>query len=140
MGLFSFTVTPSQLEKTMSKITSAKKPSEIVESSADTETASHNNQIPAIALAKFWLLEEGIAKKLGLRSTRSLNYQVLADHDRKNLFIALTKNDGAATTAGSGSIYFPSRHAWAHTKRANRSHQRPSRMPTNRSPATTLDS
>jgi hypothetical protein len=94
MGLFSFTVTPSQLEKTMSKITSAKKPSEIVESSADTETASHNNQIPAIALAKFWLLEEGIAKKLGLRSTGSLNYQVLADHDRKNLFIALTKNDG----------------------------------------------
>ena len=78
----------------MSKMTSAKKPSEIVEPSADAETPSANSYTPAIALAQFWLLEEGTAKKLGLRSSGSLSYQVLADHDRKNLFIALTKNDG----------------------------------------------
>lgn len=78
----------------MHKSTSAKKPSEIVEPSADAETPSTNNDIPAIALANFWLLEAGTAKKLGLRSAGSLSYQVLADHDRKNLFIALTKNDG----------------------------------------------
>ena len=78
----------------MNKSTSAKKPSEIVESSADVAPPSANTDIPAIALAKFWLLEEGTAKKLGLRSTGSLSYQVLADHDRQNLFIALTKNDG----------------------------------------------
>ena len=78
----------------MNKSTSAKKPSETIEPSADAETPSANTDIPAIALAKFWLLEEGTAKKLGLRSTGSLSYQVLADHDRKNLFIALTQNDG----------------------------------------------
>lgn len=78
----------------MNKSTSAKKPSEIVEPSADAAPPSANTDIPAIALAKFWLLEEGTAKKLGQRSTGSLSYQVLADHDRKNLFIALTKNDG----------------------------------------------
>ena len=78
----------------MNKSTSAKKPSEIVESSADANTPSTNTDIPTIALAKFWLLEDGTAKKLGLRSTGSLSYQVLADHDRKNLFIALTKNEG----------------------------------------------
>jgi hypothetical protein len=94
MGLFSSTAIPSQLKKTMSKITSTKKPSKIVESSADAETASANNRIPAIAFAQFWLLEEGIAKKLGPRSAGSLSYQVLADHDRNNLFIALTQNDG----------------------------------------------
>jgi hypothetical protein len=78
----------------MNKSTSAKKPSAIVETSADAETPSTNTDTPAIALAKFGLLDEGTAKKLGLRSTGSLDYQVLADHDRKNLFIALTKNDG----------------------------------------------
>lgn len=78
----------------MNKSTSAKKPSAIVETSADAETQSTNTDTPAIALAKFWLLDEGTAKKLGLRSTGSLDYQVLADHDRRNLFIALTKNDG----------------------------------------------
>lgn len=65
----------------MHKSTSAKKPSEIVEPSADAETPSTNNDIPAIALANFWLLEAGTAKKLGLRSAGSLSYQVLADHD-----------------------------------------------------------
>jgi hypothetical protein len=82
------------MEIPMNKSTSAKKPSEIVEPSADAETPSANTDIPTIVLAPFWLLEAGIAKKLGLRSTGSLNYQVLADNDRKNLFIALTKNDG----------------------------------------------
>lgn len=78
----------------MNKSSSAKKPSAIVELSAAAEASLANTDTLAIALAKFWLLEEGTAKKLGLRSTGSLNYQVLADHDRKNLFIALTKNGG----------------------------------------------
>jgi hypothetical protein len=83
---------PSQPENTMNKSTSAKKPSGIVEPSADPATPSANTDIPAIILAKFWLLAEGTAKKLGLRSTGCLSYQVLADHDRNNLFIALTAN------------------------------------------------
>jgi len=78
----------------MNKSTPAKKPSTNVEPSADAQTPSANTVIPLIALAQFWLLEAGSAKKLGLRSTGSLGYQVLADHDRKNLFIALTQNDG----------------------------------------------
>lgn len=78
----------------MNKSTSEKKPSVIVESAADAEPPSGNVEIPASPLAQFWLLEAGTAKKLGLRSTGSLSYQVLADHNRKNLFIALTKNDG----------------------------------------------
>jgi len=72
----------------MSKTTSPSKSPERIQASVANTKAS------ATALAKFWLLEEGITKKLGLRSTGSLNYQVLADQDRKNLFIALTKNDG----------------------------------------------
>lgn len=77
----------------MNKSSSAKKPYAIVEPSTAAATPAANTDT-AIALAKFWLLEEGTAEKLGLRSTGSLNYQVLADHERKNLFIALTKNDG----------------------------------------------
>jgi hypothetical protein len=84
----------SPTENTMNKMTSSKRPSEIVEPSADAETPSANTEIPTTVLAQFWLLKVGIAKKLGLRSTGSLSYQVLADHDRKNLFIALTQNDG----------------------------------------------
>lgn len=78
----------------MNKSTSAKQPSEIVAPSPDATAPATNSDIPAIALSPFWLLEAGTAKKLGLHSTGSLNYQVLADHDRKNLFIALTQNDG----------------------------------------------
>lgn len=62
--------------------------------SESVQPPSTNTDIPAITLTQLWLLEEGTAKKLGPRSTGSLSYQVLADQDRKNLFIALTKNDG----------------------------------------------
>lgn len=72
----------------MSKNTSPNK------SSANVQPSVADTDIPAIALAPFWLLEAGTAKKLGLRSTGSLSYQVLADHERKNLFIALAQNDG----------------------------------------------
>lgn len=78
----------------MNKSTSAKKPSSIVETSDDAACPSANNDTPAIVLAKFWVLEEGTAEKLGRSSAGNLHYQVLADHDRKNLFIVLTKNDG----------------------------------------------
>lgn len=82
-------------ENPLNKSTPAKQPSEIIAPPADATTSATNSDIPAITLAPFWLLEAGTAAKLGLHSSGSLSYQVLADHDRKNLFIALTQNDGA---------------------------------------------
>lgn len=78
----------------MNKSTSAKHPSEIATSPTEATAPATNSDIPAITLVPFWLLEAGTAKKLGLHSSGSLSYQVLADYDRKNLFIALTQNDG----------------------------------------------
>lgn len=78
----------------MSKSTSVKQPPEMVAPPADATAPATKSDIPAIALAPFWLLDAGTAKKLGLHSSGILSYQVLADHDRKNLFIALTQNDG----------------------------------------------
>jgi len=78
----------------MNKPTSVKKPLEMAEPSAEAATSADNPDIPTIALAQYWQLEAGTANKLGLHSTGSLSYQVLADRDRKNLFIALTQNDG----------------------------------------------
>jgi hypothetical protein len=78
----------------MNKSTSAKQPPEIAEPPADATAPATNSDVPESALAPFWLLEAGTAKKLGLNSSGSLSYQVLADRDRKNLFIALTQNDG----------------------------------------------
>lgn len=77
----------------MNKPTSAKNPPENVAPSRSAATPV-TIDLPAVALAKFWQLEAGTAKKLGLRSNGNLSYQVLADHGRRNLFIALTQNDG----------------------------------------------
>lgn len=77
----------------MNKPTSAKNPPASLTPSGSTATPV-TIDLPSVALAKFWQLEAGTAKKLGLRSTGNLSYQVLADHDRENLFIALTQNDG----------------------------------------------
>lgn len=78
----------------MNKSTSAKQASEMALLPADATAPTTTSDIQAVALAPFWLLEAGTAKKLGLHSSGSLSYQVLADHDRKNLFITLTQNDG----------------------------------------------
>lgn len=78
----------------MNKSNSVKNPSVMLGPSGDAATPTGGPDIPEIALAQFWLLESGTAKKLGLRSTGSLSYQILADRDYKNLFIALTENDG----------------------------------------------
>lgn len=78
----------------MNKSTSAKQPPEIAEPPTDATAPATNPEVHAIVLAPFWLLEAGTAKKLGMNSSGSLSYQVLADRDRKNLFIALTQNDG----------------------------------------------
>lgn len=78
----------------MNKLTSAKQPPEMVAPPLDATAPATNSDIPAIALTPFWLLDAGTAKKLGLHSSGSLSYQVLADHNRENLFIALTQNDG----------------------------------------------
>jgi len=47
-----------------------------------------------VALIPFWLLNAGTAKKLGQHSAGILNYHVVADHDRRGLLIAVTKNEG----------------------------------------------
>ena len=41
-----------------------------------------------------WLLKEGIAPKLGARAEGSIGYNVLADINRQQLFIAITINKG----------------------------------------------
>jgi hypothetical protein len=78
----------------MNKSAFAKKSPVVVEPAADAGAPAASPNSPAITPAQFWLLDAGTAKKLGLRSTGSLSYQVLADHDCTNLFIALTQNDG----------------------------------------------
>ena len=71
----------------MSKNTSPNKSSEIVQPTVAT------NEV-AVALTPFWLLNAGTAKKLGQRSAGILNYHVLADNDRRDLLIAVTRNEG----------------------------------------------
>src|SRR5471030_2824043 len=41
----------------------------------------------------FWLLKDGTAPKLGARAEGGIRYQVLADHDRQHLYIAITGNE-----------------------------------------------
>ena len=72
----------------MSKNTSPNKSSEIVQPSAAT------SETPEVALSSFWLLNAGTAKKLGQRSEGILNYHILADNDRRDLLIAVTRNEG----------------------------------------------
>lgn len=47
-----------------------------------------------VVLFPFWLLNAGTAKKLGQHSAGILNYHVVADNDRRDLLIAVTKNEG----------------------------------------------
>ncbi|MBX9868872.1 MAG: hypothetical protein K2X63_03670 [Burkholderiaceae bacterium] len=42
----------------------------------------------------FWLLKDGTTPKLGARAEDSINYNVLADNERQQLFIAITGNKG----------------------------------------------
>lgn len=72
----------------MSKNPSANKSSKIVQPSVST------SETPEIALTPFWLLNAGTANKLGQRSIGMLNYHVLADNDRRDLLIAVTRNEG----------------------------------------------
>lgn len=75
----------------MSKSASPNKSSEItlppIATSATTE----------IALAPFWLLNAGTAKKLGQRSTGILNYHVVTDNDCLDLLIAVTRKEGGGS-------------------------------------------
>jgi hypothetical protein len=76
------------MENRMSKNTSPNKSSETVQS---TVVASETLET---AITSFWLLNAGTAKKLGQRSTGILSYHVLADKDRRDLLIAVTRNEG----------------------------------------------
>lgn len=67
----------------------------------DSSATSTESSIPADATTpeaaitqSFWLLKEGIAPKLGARAEGSIGYNVLADIDRQQLFIAITSNKG----------------------------------------------
>lgn len=59
------------------------------ESSAPADTSALNNTIKP----SFWLLKDGTAPKLGARAEGGVRYQVLADHDRQHLYIAITGNE-----------------------------------------------
>jgi len=72
----------------MSKNTSSNKSPEGVQPPVATSVSFE------VALTPFWLLNAGTAKKLGQHSAGILNYHVLADNDRRDLLIAVTKNDG----------------------------------------------
>lgn len=51
--------------------------------------------MPEVAVSQsFWLLKDGTAPKLGARAEGSINYNVLADNERQQLFIAITGNKG----------------------------------------------
>lgn len=78
----------------MQKPTPIRKLSDMDKPSDVAATQTSNAEVTTTVFAKFWLLHSGTAEKLGLRSTGSVSFQVLADHDRKNLFIALIQNDG----------------------------------------------
>ncbi|WP_296000042.1 hypothetical protein [Rugamonas sp.] len=80
----------------MSKTTFPNKPSANVQSSEapgsdSPATSSETAQTP---MTPFWLLSAGQAKKLGQQSTGLLSYHVLADHQRRDVLIAVTANDG----------------------------------------------
>lgn len=51
--------------------------------------------MPDVAVSQpFWLLKDGTAPKLGARAEGSIDYNVLADNERQQLFIAITGNKG----------------------------------------------
>lgn len=62
----------------------------IPESSTPADATTPDVAIPQ----SFWLLKDGTAPKLGARAEGSINYNVLADNERKQLFIAITGNKG----------------------------------------------
>lgn len=72
----------------MNKNTSLNKSSETVQSTVAASAALET------AMSPFWLLNTGTTRKLGQRSTGILSYHVLADNDRRDLLIAVTRNDG----------------------------------------------
>jgi hypothetical protein len=90
MGLC-FVKTNPHHENTMPKTnqTLAASPSDEAEDAAlSGDTKAESNTTPS-----FWLLKTATARKLGKRAEGCISYQVLADIDRLNLFIALTGNE-----------------------------------------------
>jgi hypothetical protein len=72
----------------MSKNPSSGKSSEHVQTSVATRPGNE------VVLTPFWLLNAGTAKKLGQHSTGILDYQVLTGNDRRDLLIAISRNEG----------------------------------------------
>jgi hypothetical protein len=67
----------------------------------DTSPTTTESSTPADATTpdatitqSFWMLKDGTAPKLGARAEGSINYNVLADNERQQLFIAITGNKG----------------------------------------------
>ena len=65
---------------------------------ASLEAAEPDNVLPSTSLESptgpsFWILKDATAKKLGKRSEGTISYRLLADADRRCLFLAITGNE-----------------------------------------------
>ncbi|MBA5685922.1 hypothetical protein [Rugamonas apoptosis] len=72
----------------MTKPTTDTSPTNMASTAPADRTALDSNTIPS-----FWLLKDGTAPKLGARAESGIRYQVLADADRQQLYIAITGNE-----------------------------------------------
>jgi hypothetical protein len=69
------------------------KPSEPSSTTPALPDSVNSNQSEAPATSVYWRLKLATANKLGKRAEGSIHYQILADIDRRDLFISITAND-----------------------------------------------
>ena len=65
---------------------------------ASLEPAEPDNVLPGASLESpsapaFWILKDATAKKLGKRSEGTISYRLLADANRRCLFLTITGNE-----------------------------------------------
>lgn len=70
------------------------KPTDTSPISTESATPTNATMLQATDTQPFWLLKDGTALKLGARAEGSIKYNVLADNERQQLFIAITGNKG----------------------------------------------
>lgn len=69
-------------------------PMDSASTGTESSTTANATKPNAASPQSFWLLKEGTAPKLGARAEGSVNYNVLADKKRQQLFISITANKG----------------------------------------------
>lgn len=69
-------------------------PTDTSPTSTESSTPADANTPEAADTQSFWLVKDGTAPKLGARAEGSITYNVLADNERRQLFIAITGNKG----------------------------------------------